>query len=422
MKHYAYKMSIVMPSYNNGQYIRQALESILAQKVDFSYQIIITDDCSTDNSVQIIKEYEQKYPSRVLALYSNENCGLFRNMLKALKKMDGEYFCVLDPDDYWTDEARLQKAVDFLDSNPDYVIYATNVYKIYNDGSTEIYHKYQNVEACTSTYKDYLKGKSVLSNTPASTYRNIYFSEGIPQEYLDLIGTPFEDSFRADTARNLIHLKRGKAYFINENIGYARHHGNGLASGRTVCERYIMSAFGHIGLFEFFGRENEGDYIRIISDLYTRTVNRYLHILLTGEVPQFSEKCRKYFAKVTEWLQAHKMREAHIRIPFSLQKFSQMVSEKIIIWGTGFEVIRIVERYHIPISATVYFVDNDEQKQGKEFMGKPIEHPKKILEEKEALVIIASSYYEEIIRQIIDQGLCAKERIINIYDYEKNWV
>lgn len=47
MKHYAYKMSIVMPSYNNGQYIRQALESILAQKVDFSYQIIITDDCST---------------------------------------------------------------------------------------------------------------------------------------------------------------------------------------------------------------------------------------------------------------------------------------------------------------------------------------------------------------------------------------
>ena len=55
-------------------------------------------------------------------------------------------------------------------------------------------------------------------------------------------------------------------------------------------------------------------------------------------------------------------------------------------------------------------------------MGKPIEHPKKILEEKEALVIIASSYYEEIIRQIIDQGLCAKERIINIYDYEKNWV
>ena len=63
MKHYAYKMSIVMPSYNNGQYIRQALESILAQKVDFSCQIIITDDCSTDTSVQIIKEYEQKYPS-----------------------------------------------------------------------------------------------------------------------------------------------------------------------------------------------------------------------------------------------------------------------------------------------------------------------------------------------------------------------
>ena len=99
---YQYKMTVIMPSYNNGQYIRQALDSILEQEVNFSYQIIITDDCSQDNSIQIIKEYEAKYPERILALYSDKNCRLFRNVLKALQKMDSEYFCVLDPDDYWT--------------------------------------------------------------------------------------------------------------------------------------------------------------------------------------------------------------------------------------------------------------------------------------------------------------------------------
>ena len=60
-------MTIIMPSYNNGQYIRQALDSILMQEVDFDYQIIITDDCSQDDSPEIIKEYESKYPEKILA-------------------------------------------------------------------------------------------------------------------------------------------------------------------------------------------------------------------------------------------------------------------------------------------------------------------------------------------------------------------
>lgn len=113
MKTYNYKMTIIMPSYNNGQYIRQAIDSILEQEVDFSYQIIITDDCSQDDSPQIIKEYAEKYPDKILALYSDKNCRLFRNVLKALEKMNSEYFCVLDPDDYWTDKRRLQKRVPY---------------------------------------------------------------------------------------------------------------------------------------------------------------------------------------------------------------------------------------------------------------------------------------------------------------------
>ena len=70
MNHFQYKMTVIVPSYNNGQYIRQALDSILMQKVTFDYQIIITDDCSQDDSQNIIREYELKYSNKILALYS----------------------------------------------------------------------------------------------------------------------------------------------------------------------------------------------------------------------------------------------------------------------------------------------------------------------------------------------------------------
>lgn len=419
MKMYQYKMTVIMPSYNNGQYIRQALDSILEQEVNFSYQIIITDDCSQDNSIQIIKEYEAKYPERILALYSDKNCRLFRNVLKALQKMDSEYFCVLDPDDYWTDKKRLQKAVDFLDQNPDYTIYATNLYKLFNDGSVNVYHNYQGISTKVSTYIDFLKGRAILSNTPSSTYRNIYFRKRIPDEYLKLSGTRFEEMFRADSARNLIHLKKGKAYFVNECIGYARYHGNGLASSLLEYERYIASAYAHIGFFDFFGKENETDYARIIRRLYTTAVKQYFKALVSEKIPVMKELYVDYFKTVMEWLQKHQPVKEENRVPFSLKSFSEIFHRKIALWGTGLEANRVIEKYRIPLQEDTFFVDNDSQKHEKEFMGKIIKSPETLLNESDTLVVIVSSYYQEIIEQIKEQNLCTQDRIINIYDYEK---
>jgi len=422
MKNYKYKMTVIMPSYNNGQYIRQALDSILEQEVNFNYQIIITDDCSQDDSPQIIKEYAGRYTDKILALYSDKNCRLFQNMLKALKKMDSEYFCVLDPDDYWTDKKRLQKAVDFLSKHPDYTIYASNGEKIFNDGSVEIYHRYPNITTITSTYADFLEGRAVLSNTLASTYRNVYFSDGIPNEYSALVGTKFEEMFRADSFRNLIHLKRGKAYFINESIGCARRHGKGLASSLSEYERYITSAFAHVAFFDFFGKKNEADYVRIIKNLYTTAVKLYLQALVSEKMPKMTEQYMEYFKTVMEWLQEHQMCGAVIRIPFSLERFGEMAHRKTILWGTGLEADRMIAQYHIPIHQDTFFVDNDSQKQGMEFMGKLIKPPEALRNETDALLIIVSSYYKEIVEQIKKQNLCTEDRIINIYDYEKNGI
>lgn len=418
MKESKYKMTIIMPSYNNGQYIRQALDSILIQETDFDYQIIVTDDCSQDDSPQIIREYAEKYPERMLALYSDENCRLFRNMLKALKEMDSEYFCVLDPDDYWTDRKRLQKAVDFLDRNPDYTIYATNAEVVYNNGMIKPKYNLSTISTCTSTYEDFLKRKAVLSTTIASTYRNVYFSDGIPAEFLQLTGTHFEEMFRADSARNLIHLKRGKAYFINESVGCYRYHGKGLASSISEYERYITSAFAHVAFFEFFGQENEADYVAIIKGLYVNAVKLHFKEIASGKIPMVTEQYRQYFNTVMEWLHTHQAPESEWHIPFSLEKFGKLYGKKTILWGTGQNAGRIIKRYHIPIHEDTFFVDNDSQKQGTVFMGKMVKAPEALLAEPDALVVIVSCYYREIVAQIREQGLCTDDRIVNVYDYE----
>lgn len=422
MNKFQYKMTIIMPSYNNGQYIRQALDSILMQEVDFDYQIIITDDCSQDDSPDIIREYEQKYPEKVLALYSAENCRLFRNVLKALEKMDSEYFCVLDPDDYWTDKKRLQKAVDFLDMNQEYTIYATNLHKLFPDGSIEIKYNLTGIETYTSTYEDYIHGKSILSCTPSSTYRNVYFSEGIPKEYTDLIGSPFEETFRADTARNLLHLARGKAYFVNESIGYCRYHGKGLASSMSEYERAIAVAYAYIGFWEFFGKKHEKEHAQLVNKFYRDAMKAIMSGFASGIIPELSEQYKGYFKTVWEWLQVHGVKEQRKRIPFSLKKFGGLWEKTVYIWGTGSGAHKLLQECGIPIGDNTFFIDNNPEKQGKEFMGRPVEKPECIRDAQDCLVVVASSYYKEIIEQIREQKLCEDDSIVNVYDYKENWI
>ena len=73
------KLSILMPSYNKGRYIEEALESILMQETDYEYQIIIADDCSTDNTIDIVKSYQDKYSNKIVFLESDKNQGLYKN-------------------------------------------------------------------------------------------------------------------------------------------------------------------------------------------------------------------------------------------------------------------------------------------------------------------------------------------------------
>ena len=127
-------ITIIMPSYNKEKYIAENLDSVFMQETSYDYHIIVADDCSTDRTVEIVREYQNKYPDKITLLTSETNQKLYRNVLRAYENTKTDYFCVLDPDDYWTDKYKIQKSLDFLEKNKDYTIYVTDTNMLFPDG------------------------------------------------------------------------------------------------------------------------------------------------------------------------------------------------------------------------------------------------------------------------------------------------
>ena len=114
-------LSVVIISYNQEKYIRDAIESVLNQKTRYKYEILLADDCSPDNTNIILKEYEEKYPDLITVLHRQQNLGANNNTLDATSKTKGKYIAILEGDDYWCDINKIETQVDFLEKNPEYI-------------------------------------------------------------------------------------------------------------------------------------------------------------------------------------------------------------------------------------------------------------------------------------------------------------
>jgi glycosyltransferase involved in cell wall biosynthesis len=126
------KLSVVTVTYNHERFIAQAIESILAQNVNFDYEIVIGEDCSTDGTRAVVEEFHRRYPDRIRLLLRERNVGSQRNFIETVEACRGEYVAFLDGDDYWTATDKLQKQVDFLDTHPDRAICCGRARAVYD--------------------------------------------------------------------------------------------------------------------------------------------------------------------------------------------------------------------------------------------------------------------------------------------------
>lgn len=114
-------VSVAVITYNMAGYLSQLLDSILVQKVNFPYEIIIDDDCSPDNTRELLYQYKEKYPDKIVLSLRDKNVGGSRNMYGVMQQCRGKYIAILEGDDYWDDETKLQYQYDFMESHPEYV-------------------------------------------------------------------------------------------------------------------------------------------------------------------------------------------------------------------------------------------------------------------------------------------------------------
>ncbi len=119
------KVSICVITYNQEHYIQKCLDNIIGQQTNFDFEIVIGEDCSPDNTASIVKDYAHSN-ANINFLDNLKNLGAVANFIRTLQSCRGQYIAFCEGDDYWIDENKLQKQVDFLEQNPEYGGVCTN--------------------------------------------------------------------------------------------------------------------------------------------------------------------------------------------------------------------------------------------------------------------------------------------------------
>jgi glycosyltransferase involved in cell wall biosynthesis len=132
-------VSISCLVYNQVKFVRQTLDGFVSQKTNFRFEVLVNDDCSTDGTTDIIREYEKNYPDIIKPIYHKENQyskGIPVSYSNNFNRVKGKYIALCEGDDYWIDPYKLQSQVDFLEANPDYSLTYTDYKTLFQvDGS-----------------------------------------------------------------------------------------------------------------------------------------------------------------------------------------------------------------------------------------------------------------------------------------------
>jgi glycosyltransferase involved in cell wall biosynthesis len=176
-------VSIFCITYNHEKYINKTIQGFLLQKTNFDIEIVIGEDCSSDKTREIINEYVNKNNLNIKIVTSENNVGLKDNVSRTMKACNGKYIAICEGDDYWTDPLKLQKQVDFLENNSDYVLVGHNASIINENGDIINTSKLKSANMRDASSFELQKGFWVLTLT--ACFRNV-FKDAAPK-ILDLV-------------------------------------------------------------------------------------------------------------------------------------------------------------------------------------------------------------------------------------------
>ena len=249
------RLSVACITYNAAPYIRQALDGFLMQKTNFPFEVLVHDDASTDGTAEIIREYAEKRPDVIRAVFQKENqwskgVAVAPKFLWPLIR--GEYVAMCEGDDYWTDPLKLQKQVDWLDAHPESSVCFHPVVVHFEDGSRKD-AAYPAPKDCPDgfTFEGLLKHNFIQTNSVVFRWK----LKGREGEFPT-------DIVPRDWFTNLIHAEKGPIGFMLEAMGVYRRHPGGVwwNSPDAPDSFYLRNGFRHLAFYKAvknrFGYDN----------------------------------------------------------------------------------------------------------------------------------------------------------------------
>jgi len=232
-------VSVCMITYNHEKYIAQAIDGVLMQQTSFPFELIIGEDCSTDNTRKICEEYKAKYPDKIQLLLPDSNLGMKQNFISTLQACTSKYIAVCEGDDYWTDPCKLQKQVDFLEANEGYsvtfhrnTIFENEANKYRSDGCGSLFTD-TSISGVTIDTEQFLK--NWITQPLTMVFRRASLDISLFSKYLY-----FRDMHL------IYHLfQNGRGYLFSFDGGVYREHSGGIHSKQSLkyqCEIGISVA------------------------------------------------------------------------------------------------------------------------------------------------------------------------------------
>jgi glycosyltransferase involved in cell wall biosynthesis len=261
------KLSVLVVTYNHAAFIAQALDSALMQETNFPYEIIISEDCSSDGTREIVRDYHQRFPAKTRLILSEHNVASNAVVARGVDAARGDYIALLDGDDYWNSPNKLQKQVDFLEHHPECAICFHNAMVIHESGSQKSHPWTPANHPEITTLEDLWMGNYIA--TCSTMFRKGLFGE-FPAWY---------DSFFpiTDWPLHILNAEHGKIGYINEVMGVYRYHSEGYYSQLSQPDKLAAT-------LQFYRRMNAclnfkyNDLVRTaISKYFIEWSEEYLH-------------------------------------------------------------------------------------------------------------------------------------------------
>lgn len=255
-------ISICMITYNHEAFISKAIEGVLMQKTSYSYELVIGEDGSTDNTRKICETYQAKYPDKIKLLPFTGNKGMAGNYIATLEACTGKFIALCEGDDYWTDPGKLEKQAKFLLENPGYNLCFHDVYNELNGKKT----KSSIWDAPETSDLNYLLSNRGYIKTLSVMFRN---AEGI----IDFIQSAKDSPF-LDLITYVAAVGTGSIRFFKEKMAVYRIHQGGVWSGTTSKQIVEKTVAGYKILYKLLPPEKQ----QLLKSRYMMMVEDYLMV------------------------------------------------------------------------------------------------------------------------------------------------